>query len=383
MARFKLLLVVGTANDIFIYNMAKWLKNSMEIDIDVYEFFPASQQSYGTEYYNQLISAPQCNVRYLKTLINPIIQGKVLDVFLRDKQYDVIHLHWITASHVMAKAYKQHCKKLFMTFWGREYANMSICLSNKLYRKHLNRVASTADCIINSNVSLQRIKSELPTFRGALREGGFGSGPLEALYDLMDKESKEESKRILGFPAKKLSVMIGYSGKRLHQHLDIIRELNKYEELKNKVHLFAPMTRGADNDYTKKVHRALEGSGFSYTILKGYFLTDEEVGRIRNATDIVLQLSTTDGFSNSIIECLCGKAVMIYGDWLNYSDYLKKAKFQAICVASISESIKMLTVVAQNMGDYSKISALNSENGRHRAFWSERIHDWVDAYNEL
>ena len=46
----KLLLIVGCANDIFVYNYAKWLKKSMSVSIDIFEFFPSSQQSFGAEY---------------------------------------------------------------------------------------------------------------------------------------------------------------------------------------------------------------------------------------------------------------------------------------------------------------------------------------------
>ena len=50
----KLLLIVGCANDIFVYNYAKWLKKSMNVSIDIFEFFPSSQQSFGTEYYDNV-----------------------------------------------------------------------------------------------------------------------------------------------------------------------------------------------------------------------------------------------------------------------------------------------------------------------------------------
>ena len=61
------LLVVGTANDIFIYNMARWLKASMAVETDVFECCPSQQQSFGNTYYNRVVpadlSSPTSNMR--------------------------------------------------------------------------------------------------------------------------------------------------------------------------------------------------------------------------------------------------------------------------------------------------------------------------------
>ena len=47
MKKLRLLLIVGCANDIFIYNMAKWLKVKMNVSIDV---FGESANNYVTAY---------------------------------------------------------------------------------------------------------------------------------------------------------------------------------------------------------------------------------------------------------------------------------------------------------------------------------------------
>ena len=80
----KLLLVVGCANDIFVYNYAKWLKKSMDVSIDVFEFFPSSQQGYGNEYYDNVATAKGYFIplRRGKMLVDSIVRGKNLKLFL-------------------------------------------------------------------------------------------------------------------------------------------------------------------------------------------------------------------------------------------------------------------------------------------------------------
>ena len=229
----------------------------------------------------------------------------------------------------------------------------------------------------------ESILKQLPAFKGSYKAAMLGSAPLEALYSLMETESKDESKRRLGMPEDKLSVMIGYSGKLLHRHIPIIRELVKYPSIKERIHILAPMTRGSKEDYVAEVGKELEESGFSYTLISGRFLSDEDMARVRNATDIALQLSEWDGFSRSIVECLCAGSVLVYGKWLEYGRLLSPAGLEGIEVDSIEAGVTALADIAGNMGAYKEMVARNHENGRHQGLWSECIKDWVEAYKEL
>ena len=381
----KLLLVVGCANDIFVYNYAKWLKKSMDVSIDVFEFFPSSQQGYGNEYYDNVATAKGYFIplRRGKMLVDSIVRGKNLKLFLNDKYYDIIHCHWIVSPVVTQKHLKKHCRKLFLSFWGGELYEQKLLYSNTIYQLYLKRLVKQADCIINDKDAESGTFKQLPYFKGVYKPGSYGSAPLEILYDIMQSENKEASKQSLGFPTDKLTVLIGYSGKELHQHLPIISTLSQYDVLKNRIHILAPMTRGSNNNYIESVKQALDNSGYDYTLLSGRYLSDEEIAQIRNATDIVLQLSTFDGFSRSIIECLCARSVVIYGNWLGYEQFMEPMGFTGIEVSSIDNGIKKLIEVVDNIQLYTPILVRNYENGRHHTLWSECIKDWVDAYKDL
>ena len=182
--------------------------------------------------------------------------------------------------------------------------------------------------------------------------------------------------------SNKTVVLIGYSGKSLHNHIDIINELKKFDNYKDKIHILAPMTRGGTETYIKQVESALIESGFSYTLISGRFLSDFEIARIRNATDITLQLSAFDGFSRSIVECLCAESILIYGNWLDYSRHLKTYDFSAIAVDSVAEGVAKCCNVIDNFNEYKQETESNSLNGKDNFSWSKCIDEWISIYKE-
>ena len=67
-----------------------------------------------------------------------------------------------------------------------------------------------------------------------LYESRFGMASLDTIVNLNNSQKKEESKRYWGMPPDKISLLIGYSGKRLHNHLDIIKALKNYPDFYNR-----------------------------------------------------------------------------------------------------------------------------------------------------
>ncbi len=381
----KILLIVGNANDIFITNMTKWLKTSMpDTTIDIFGFYLNTKQGKNTYYDNMYYVNPNIwhqKIPYIKSPIFPFYASHELKKFLKGRHYDIIHCHWIIPPLVLTRNIRKYCNRLFATFWGGEINNiLKILYSTKLYNKNLKKFISEVDYIINSPTFKNVTKDIYPEIGDKLIEGNYGSEPLEELYKLMEYENKATSKTKLSIDTNKKVVLIGYSGKLLHQHIPIIDELSRKEQLKEKLHLLAPMTRGAAKDYCDKVQAKLEQSGYTYTLLRDSFLSNEEVARLRNATDITLQLSTSDGFSKSIIECLCAKSVLIYGDWLAYKERLKANQLIGHNVKTIKDGVDLIEGVLNNFENFKEETELNSKNGKAKNVWSECIKNWVNAY---
>lgn len=379
----KLLLIVGSSNDVFISNMAKWLKHSIAgLTIDVFEFYPSDQQLVNTEFYDSVETVrPITKIWKLWNLIQPFYQAKLLDNFLTKRHYDIIQCHWIVPPVVLATRLKDHCDRLYATFWGGEYHHMHILYSNRLYKYYLKKYLASLDCIINSPVFYKRLLNIFPDLKCNFHEGHLGSEPLGILCELMKTETKKDSKIKMGIPTDKISILVGYSGKKLHQHLDIIQSLNHCSSLHSGIHFLLPMTRGASADYINEVETALSKTPYTFTLIKDCFMSDQEIARLRNATDIVLQLSTTDGFSRSIVECLCAGSILIYGGWLKYEQYMKNEGYKGIAVESIADACKTLTGIVGNLSKYEELYGQNSQMGIKKNLWQECIKDWVSIYN--
>lgn len=383
----RLLFVVGVANDVFIYNLAKWLKSSIDdLTLDIFEFYPLVQQGYSNQYYDSLDS-PKGNrwfekIKGVRKLIQPFYEASQLDEFLKDKQYDIIQCHWIVPQVVLSKHLKEHCQQLCFMFWGGEFEVQTVLFSKKLYLRKLFDTLKEVDYITNSSYAISSYKKDYPQIKCKYQVENLGSSAMEELYKLSEKETKDESKKLMEMPLDKKSVLIGYSGKTLHNHLGVIKELAVRDDLKGRIHLLAPMTRGAADYYIAQVEEALQNSGYTYTLLKNCFLTDTEVARLRNATDIVLQMSDFDGYSRSIVECLSASAIMIYGDWLDYKVHLDSDGFTAIKTESIHKGMDVLNDVLNDYQRYADAAAENRMNGK-RYLWSECIKDWVNFYRKI
>jgi hypothetical protein len=382
----KLLMIVGFANDIFIYNMAKWLKANMDITIDIIEYNDSTRgtQNFGYEYYDNVITMPQ-NF-FLQHI--PIVRNYTIDWdkcrqlknILGDKHYDIIQCHYVLGLYANASYLKDHCNKMYFTFWGGD-RNSKYLGSKKIFKYKFRKILLDSSIGIIGGSILTIDKWSYKGKEPVVFRGSFGSVPLEKLYQLSESESKKVSKEYWGMPADKYCVQLGYSGKEIHQYLEIISKLKKYDSYKSKLHLVAPMTRDRNKKYVDKVERALCESGYTYTLIRDRFLSDSEVARLRNSIDIVLQLASRDGYSRSIIEGLCAGSLVVYGSWLEYDRKFAIDGYEGVSVSSIEDACQQLQSIIADFHKYDEITMKNRQIGRTRHLWSERIKDWVAVYS--
>ena len=384
----RICLVVDSADSVFVCNYAKWLKiNDKNAIIEIIELLESKTKN-GFEIYDNVItlssrSYGRWGIHFRNQL--PWLFRRRAKEKIKGKSYDIIHYHnLLPLSLSIADVVNKHGRRVCATFWGGELEIQRFRGSHRLYMDKLKHFLGNIDCLINSQPFFVKLETIIP-LPNSLRlfSATFGAAPMECLNELMAVETKEESKRICQLPADKISVMIGYSGKKLHQHIQIINILKKSAFLKDKIHLVLPFTRDSFEAYTDIVESAAEKSGYSYTFLKNVFLSDSDVARLRNATDIVLQLSTFDGFSRSILECLFAKSVVIYGSWLDYNNYLKDNKCFAIPVESMDECSQVLETIASEPHKYDEETNLNNINIGKKGLWSYCIKDWINCYKTL
>ena len=76
------------------------------------------------------------------------------------------------------------------------------------------------------------------------------------------------------------------------------------------------MSYDSDINYANSIRSLLIKSGFDFKLFQGTYWSDNDVACFRQSTDIVLQLSSSDAASSSIMEFLLAGVVMISGNWL-------------------------------------------------------------------
>lgn len=379
----KILLIASCSNDVFIYNFAKSLKVKLpDAVVDVFELDSASSsnQQCDSSYYDKVTTISKSSwvfkIRLIRAVIQQFIYAHQLDNYLRNNEYDVIQVHYVRDYIPLSKELAKHKSKVFLSFWGGELEHEYIFLSHKIYRCLLNRLVNKITGIIGTRDAY--LKASFPNTK--IFFGSLGSAPVDRIYQLLDNISKTEAKRCLSLPDDKVCVLIGYSGKPIHQHLEIIKKFVEYPELRQSVHLIAPLTRGATPEYAHSVNEALRNSGFSFSTYSGHFFSDDEIALLRLSSDVTFQFSTYDAYSRSIIESLCAGSLLIYGNWIDYEQYLSRDGFAGIRVDSIESGMRILKEYISNASEYEPILAENTKNGNEKFSWSYCINDWINVY---
>ena len=381
----KILLIVGDASNVFSYNYAKWIKQSMECQIDVFDFYPTNSRAEEQLCFDNVYSAKESpsfyRRRYFRDSLFHSFKKRELQKFLKGRKYDIIHCHWLISPLVLcADEIKLHCDKLFATFWGGELTQWKVLLSQNLYLKRLKNFLGKVDFVINSQASELSFVKQFPCIKDKYRYGTLGAVGLDHLADYLANSSRDISKQYFELPKEKISVMIGYSGKEIHQHIPIIEQIGQYKENTDNLHLLLPMTRDASPLYIDKVRLALDKIGISYTLLSNRFLSDQEIAILRHSTDIVLQLSRFDGFSRSILEAFCARSLVIYGNWLGYEAHMKVAGLKGIEVDSIEAGITALFKNKDSLNIFDSILTTNSQKVLENNKWENCIKSWVEIY---
>jgi len=144
----------------------------------------------------------------------------------------------------------------------------------------------------------------------------------DEVFGLIDNTRQSEKIRMFmeryNIPSGKIKVMVGYSADRLHNTLDIIRELSKLDPIVMKrIFLLFPMSYGPDKELRNEVVEVMKSVDIEYKILEGW-LTNEEIACLRLITDVVPFIPFDDGFSATLTETLYAGSIVISGSWLNY-----------------------------------------------------------------
>ena len=388
------ILLVGDGNSQFIQDFSKWLKiaSNNTIQIDVFSILEISEITDTSNYdhftattYNTLSIS---KLKFIGHQLWDIYLNRELINYLKHKgfSYDIINFHWIRSAWIInTKEYKKYCKYIVTVFWGAEWRLNKLFFSNQIYRIKLKKLLAVSDKIILDTTDMENEIIKLGTDKSKLAYATLGSTPLAKLEEIMGSISCENSKIELGLDPTRISVIIGYSGKPLHNHLEIIRTLNasfkNNQEIINKVELVVPMTYGCNARYQDTVEFELEKSSFKYKVFR-QDMDEDKVAKFRIATDIFLQLSSSDARSLCVVENFIASNIIISASWLPYFDFKNEGLF-FYEVDSIAEMPQLLNKVIAEFSETQKLF-LNNKcllNGKQK--WDNVIGKWVQIFEDL
>src|SRR5690606_35060651 len=171
-------------------------------------------------------------------------------------------------------------------------------------------------------------------------------------------------------------ITCGYCARAEMRHKEIIAEIKKIEKrLPQDYILVFPMTYSGNEQYIEEVRGLLSESKLRYLILDSY-LTEEEIAYLRKATDIFIQIQTTDANSGSMQEHLVAQNVVITGNWLPYHEYIERD----IYFETIDTPTQLSTKIIETLSDWNKkmqkVHHHNSPDKFRSSLWSETIKDW-------
>lgn len=292
--------------------------------------------------------------------------------------YDVAHLHFVARDHhSFAAMFRSLSNRLIVSVWGSDYYRATA------EQKSLNQaLLDTADIVTFSNdTTMSDYSREFPPrphARHVVRRFG-----LEVLNDLRSiaGRSRHECRKDLSLPADSLIVACGTNGSSGQQHLKILNEISFIlEKLPKNIFFLLPMTYGSDDQYASEVEVFMEDRSIPGRILKG-FLPSQKLASMRRASDILIQLQTTDQFSGAMQEHLFAGSMVITGEWLPYN-LLEESGIHWHRVQHVDELSNVLPDIVDRVEAHHRACIANSNIIWALSSCEATTAQWLDLYEQ-
>ena len=381
--------VIANANSEWIYNFVSLFWKS-DIEISIWSPYRI-EQSYFERYKESGICILECSEyihNYLDKRKHSIIE-KVLFLLVlireirrvsRKRNWDIMNIQYVDPHFLRVFAiFPAVTKKLVLSYWGSDLMREDASVLRSVTRVVNNSCGSTFD-----NGDLEQIHTRLyPDYNRRL----IIMLPLPILDDIdrnIDLKRCEyiqvDGQRI---DRSKITVCIGYNGRRQQQHDKVLEQLATLDNsVKRKVLLIFPFTYSVDKDdtYIDDLKVQIRESGFESCIFES-LLSNEDLARLRIATDIFINAQTTDAFSGSICEVLYAGGKLINPRWLHYSE-LDKYDLE---YAEYSEFEDIPTLIWKTIDEYDRTNIAEHNRASIKELRSvERCRlNWISYFSEI
>lgn len=371
------LLIIGDANHQYNIAFAKWLRTvKPEVKISIIPTNNSFREDL-LKYYDEILPKEELVGMLSKIrILNTILRGKkILNTLIKNNtQFNTILLQFaIPELALWGRQIRKNSKNYTIAVWGSDY-----------YRNHsiyfnLN-IKGADNIIIGSPNMFEELTYKYQKQKHKFHLCYFGNSPIENLKSLKENGiSRNQSCTYFDLDEEKINITVGHNGSDSHQHVNVLNELlNLNLDITSKIRVILPMTYGIRQEgYLEKIHSVLKDAQFEYLIMTD-FMSDNDIAHLRNLTDIMINLQTTDAFSGSMREVLYCGGVVINGSWLPYQ-FLKAEGMYFEEVDKLNELQQKISDIVLHYPDYRNNCYNNPSKIYKLSSWSQTIQNWKEV----
>jgi len=341
----KRILIIGDADSVWIKRYIEHILLGEDYEVYLTNLIDKTKFS---KFYSQN------HIHLINTKSIPILRNipkiraliRLFSAFRERRHYDIIHVHYMSPIHIAAlRILASHRKTshIIGTFWGSDLFRASARIL-KVFRRnfrHFRYLGVSTD-------EMQRKFTDIfgDSYNQKLRRVLFGISGFNDISTILKVQNKENCKAHFNICSKKTVVCVGYNAYEGQQHLKVISQIAKIrEETLKKIIWIFPMTYGKMKNL-KEVQDTLSLMDVNYIILTN-FMEDEEIAKLRIATDILIHAQITDAFSASLQEHLYAGSVVINPTWIQYSQ-ISKLQIDIVEYSEFDELPEIIEKLLQN-----------------------------------
>lgn len=300
----------------------------------------------------------------------------------KKERFDIVEIHYPPhnfQAYIISLVLKILNVPSFLMFWGSDI----LAINHKEARK-LEKIVS---CVTTINRLSEHTYADFEKYYGnkyddmfCEKPQRFGTLVLPYINKRLSVKDKEELKKEYNVPNGKITVAIGYNGKRRQQHIEVLNELSKLEDkIKNKVYLILHLVGIDDEGYREEIVEKLQFTGIEYIIIDE-MLEFEEMSLMRSATDVFIHAQTTDGLSGSIRECFCSETIVLNPTWIQYDEF-EKIGFEYIHYDNFGELSHIVEKIVKNEIEIDVMK--NKELVNNAYSWDSVYDNWIEMFDKM
>lgn len=290
-------------------------------------------------------------------------------------QFDVLHEHYVK-DYIAPVIYQLRYLygRIVLTYYGSD-----------LYRTNIVRRFLTLPSLFAAHRITLISDDMMDSFKSALLFNRFSKKCSvvdfgNMFYDRINSldNKKEDCKKSLGFEPNTLLITVGYVGRPQMQQYETIEALTNDNRFPYKKVQFAIPAYGMSNDDYDKIQKLAQNRGMSIMLFRD-FMGEEEVSKLRVATDIFIHAQTTDALSCAMLEHLFAGSIVVNGAWLRYGTLAKNKVYYRSFDSFRTLSDELLAVINNINEGYCKAS-YNRDIISHISSWESLRPFWLQQY---